>query len=80
MTIDELTNLDDEKIIALLNESDEALMEMFKDLLPEVRLIRGSPDTAPRESKPKRSAPPARPPADRSRIKAVLDKLDKLDI
>lgn len=77
MTIDELTNLDDEKIIALLNESDDTLMEMFKDLLPEVRLIRGSPDTAPRESKPKR---PVRPPADRSKIKAMLDKLDKLDI
>ena len=77
MTIDELTNLDDEKIIALLNESDDTLMEMFKDLLPEVRLIRGSTEITTREAKPKR---PVRPPVDRSRIKAVLDKLDKLDI
>ncbi len=77
MTIDELTNLDDEKIIALLNESDEVLMEMFKDLLPEVRLIRGSVEITTREAKPKR---PTRPSVDRSRIKAALDKLDKLDI
>jgi len=85
MSIEELTAtdgkaLDDDAITALLAKTDAELMEMFKDLLPSVRLIRCSEEKETKLSKPKRGEAAPRKVVDRSRIQATLDRIDKLDI
>lgn len=76
MSIEELTALDDAKIDELLALSGEALLEMFKDLLPNVREIRAAAVKDAVAKTPKSAKADVKREANRAKISSMLDKLE----